>query len=90
MSSADVKVSDSQVVVILKLSQLRLRFVGVNGAKMTIPRTERLRITQQVYSKWSEIYDQREDDEAENAYAEMYVQAMAEAEKKYKDRPENA
>ena len=58
--------------------------------KMTIPRAERLRITQQVYSKWSEIYDQREDAEAENAYAEMYVQAMAEAEKKYKDRPENA
>jgi hypothetical protein len=58
--------------------------------KMTIPRAERLRITQQVYSKWSEIYDQREDAEAEEVYSNMYVQAMAEAEEKYKDRPENA
>jgi hypothetical protein len=57
---------------------------------MTIPRDVKLAILQQVYSKWSEIYDQREDAEAENAYAEMYLQAMAEAEEKYKDRPANS
>ena len=56
---------------------------------MTIPRAERLRITQQVYSEWSEIYDDREDAEAEEAYADMYVKAMAEAEETYKDRPAN-
>jgi hypothetical protein len=57
---------------------------------MTIPRYVKLAITQQVYAEWSAIYDEREDAKAENAYAEMYVQAMAEAEEKYKDRPENA
>ena len=57
---------------------------------MTIPRDVKLSITAQVYSRWSAIYDDRDDTEAENAYAEMYVQAMAEAEEKYKDRPENA
>ena len=57
---------------------------------MTIPRDVKLVITAQVYSKWSEIYDQREDAEAEAAYAEMYLLALAEAEEKYKDRPENA
>lgn len=57
---------------------------------MTIPRDIKLAITQQVYAAWSEIYDQREDAEAEEAYAGMYVQAMAEAEEKYKDRPENS
>ena len=57
---------------------------------MTIPRDVKLAITQQVYVEWSEIYDQREDPEAEEAYAKMYVKAMAEAEEKYKDRPANA
>jgi hypothetical protein len=57
---------------------------------VTIPRDVKLSITAQVYSRWSAIYDDRDDTEAENAYAEMYVQAMAEAEEKYKDRPENA
>jgi hypothetical protein len=57
---------------------------------MTIPRAERLRITQQVHSKWSEIYDNRDDAEAEEAYANMYEKAIAEAEEKYKDRPANS
>ena len=57
---------------------------------MTIPRDVKLAITQQVYAEWSEIYDQREDAEAEEAYDNMYVKAMAEAEEKYKDRPANA
>jgi hypothetical protein len=38
---------------------------------MTIPKAELLRITQQVYSKWSNIYDDRDDAEAEEAYANM-------------------
>jgi hypothetical protein len=58
-------------------------------AEVTIPRHERLRITQQVYSEWSEIYDDRKDAEAEEAYANMFANAMAEAEEKYKDRPAN-
>jgi hypothetical protein len=57
---------------------------------MTIPRAERLRITQQVHSEWSEIYDDRVDAEAEDAYATMLEKAMAEAEEKYKDRPANS
>jgi len=57
---------------------------------MTIPRAERLRITRQVYSKWSEIYDDRDDAEAEEAYAKMYENAIAEAEEKYKDRLGNS
>ena len=57
---------------------------------MTIPRAERLRITQQVYLKWSEIYDDRDDADAEEAYAKMHEKAMDEAEKKYKDRPANS
>jgi hypothetical protein len=57
---------------------------------MTIPRAERLRITQQVHSKWSEIYGERDDAEAEEAYAKMYEKAIAEAEEKFKDRPANS
>jgi hypothetical protein len=57
---------------------------------MTIPRAERLRITQQVHTKWTEIYDNRDDAEAEEAYAKMHEKAIAEAEEKYKDRPANS
>ena len=57
---------------------------------MAIPRDQKLRITQRVHAKWSEIYDDRDDVEANDAYAKMYVEAMAEAEEKYKDRPENS
>jgi hypothetical protein len=57
---------------------------------MAIPRDEKLRITQRVYAEWSEIYNDRDDAEANDAYAKMYVEAMAEAEEKYKDRPANS
>jgi hypothetical protein len=57
---------------------------------MTIPRNEKLRITQHVHAKWSEIYDERDDAEANDAYYKMLEEAMAEAEKFYKDRPANS
>jgi hypothetical protein len=57
---------------------------------MTIPRDEKLRITQNVHAKWSEIYDERDDAEANDAYYKMLEEAMAEAEKLYKDRPANS
>lgn len=57
---------------------------------MTIPRSERLRITQEVYKHWQEIYGDREDAEAESANWDMLNKAMAEAEEKYKDRPANS
>ena len=58
--------------------------------KMTIPRAEKLRITQRVHAKWSETYDDRDDVEANNAYYKMLEEAMAEAEEKYKERPANS
>ena len=58
--------------------------------KMTIQRAERLRITQEVYKQWQEIYGEREDAEAESANWDMLNRAMAEAEEKYKDRPANS
>ena len=57
---------------------------------LTIPRDEKLRITQRVHAKWSEIFDDRDDAEANDAYFKMYEEAMAEAEEKYKDRPANS
>ena len=57
---------------------------------MAIPRDEKLMVTQRVYAKWSQIYDDRDDAEANDAYFKMYEQAMAEAEEKYKDRPANS
>mgnify|MGYP000677852673 CR=1 FL=1 len=57
---------------------------------MTIPRDEKLRITQNVHAKWSEIYDERDDAEANDAYYKMLEEAMAEAETLYKDRPANS
>lgn len=57
---------------------------------MTIPRDEKLRITQNVHAKWSEIYDERDDAEANDAYYKMLEEALAEAEKLYKDRPANS
>ena len=50
---------------------------------MTIPRDESLRITQEVYKKWQEIYGDREDAEAELANWEMLEKALAEAEQFY-------
>jgi len=57
---------------------------------MVIPRDERLRITQRVHTKWSQVYDDRDDAEANDAYFKMYEEAMAEAEVKYKDMPANS
>lgn len=57
---------------------------------MTIPRAEKLRITERVYAQWSEIYDDRDDIEANDAYFKMYEEAMAEAEVKHKDRAANS
>ena len=57
---------------------------------MTIPRAEKLRITQEVYKQWQEIYGDREDAEAESANWDMLNKAMAEAEEKCKDRPANS
>jgi len=53
---------------------------------MPIPRAEKLRITRRVYARWSDIYGERDDVEANNAYYKMLEEAMAEAEEKYKDR----
>ena len=64
--------------------------MGKGGTIMAIPRAEKLRITQRVHAKWSEIYDDRDDAEATDAYFKMYEEAMAEAEEKYKDRPANS
>ena len=54
---------------------------------MVVPRAEKLRITQRVHAKWAEVYEDRDDAEANDAYFKMYEEAMAEAEEKYKDRP---
>ncbi len=56
---------------------------------MTIPRDVKLKIIQDVYKKWQEIYGDRDDAEAEAANYEMIEVAMAEAELKYKDRHSN-
>jgi hypothetical protein len=57
---------------------------------MAIPRDEKLRIIQRVHVKWSEIYDDRDDIEANEAYYKILEEAMAEAEEKYRDRPANS
>ena len=56
---------------------------------MSIPRDVKLKIIQDVYKKWQEIYGDRDDAEAEAANYEMIDIAMAEAEILYKDRPSN-
>jgi hypothetical protein len=48
---------------------------------MSISRAERLRITQEVFRKWQEIYGDRQDAEAEAANWEMLNEAFAQAEK---------
>ena len=48
---------------------------------MAIPRAERLKIIQEVYKKWQDIYGDREDPEAEAANYEMINEAMKQAEK---------
>ena len=58
------------------------------GTMMVIPRDESLRITQRAHAKWAEIYDDRDDAEANDAYFKMHDEAMAE--EQYKDRPANS
>jgi hypothetical protein len=53
---------------------------------MAIPRAEHLRLIQRVHAKWSEIYDDRDDAEANDAYFKMLEEAEAAAEEVYKDR----
>jgi hypothetical protein len=60
------------------------------GGMMVIPRAEHLRLIQRVHAKWSEIYDDRDDAEANAAYYKMLEEAEAEAEELYKDRPANS
>jgi hypothetical protein len=50
---------------------------------MTIPRSERLRIIQEVYKEWQAIYGDREDPEAEAANYQMINEAMMKAEKEW-------
>jgi hypothetical protein len=50
---------------------------------MTIPRAEKLLITQRVYAKWTEIYDDRDDAEANDAYYRMLQEALAKAEEEF-------
>ncbi len=57
---------------------------------MVIPRAEHLRLIQRVHAKWSEIYDDRDDAEANEAYFKMLAEAEAEAKEVYKDRPANS
>ena len=57
---------------------------------MTILRSERFGIAQEVYKQWQEIYGDRTDSEAEAANFEMLNKAWAKAEEKYKDRPVNS
>lgn len=47
---------------------------------MGLPRTERLRIIQEVHREWQKIYGEREDAEAEEANYEMINEAMKKAE----------
>ena len=54
---------------------------------MTIPRDVKLKIIQDVYKKWQEVYGDREDAEAEAANFEMIETALAEAEIQYQERP---
>lgn len=60
------------------------------GGIMVIPRAEHLRLIQRVHAKWSEIYDDRDDAEANEAYFKMLAEAEAAAEELYKDRPANS
>lgn len=64
--------------------------VEKGGVIMVIPRDEKLRIIQRVHAKWAEIYDDRDDFEANAVHFQMVEAAMAEAEEKYKDRPANS
>lgn len=57
---------------------------------MKIPRAEQLRIIQQVHAKWTEVFDDRDDVESNDAYYKMLDEAMAKAEEEYESCPENS
>lgn len=57
---------------------------------MVIPRAEQLRIIQRVQAKWAEIYDDRDDYEANAVHFQMVEEAMAEAKEKFEFRPANS
>ena len=67
-----------------------LQIMERGGKIMGIPRAEQLRIIQGVHAKWSEIFDDRDDVESNDAYYKMLDEAMAEAEQKYERGPENS
>lgn len=50
---------------------------------MGLPRTERLRIVQEVYKEWQKIYGNREDSEAEIANYDMIEEALKKAEEEW-------
>ena len=50
---------------------------------MPLPRSERLRITQEVYKQWQEIYGDRTDAEAESVNFDMLTEALAKAESEW-------
>ena len=56
-------------------------YIVDKGGKMTPTRNERLLIVQRTYEHWSSIYDDRDDVEANDAYMDMYVRAVAISEK---------
>jgi hypothetical protein len=47
---------------------------------MPLPRTERLRVIQEVYVQWQELYGDRDDPEAEAANYAMISEALKNAE----------
>lgn len=47
---------------------------------MPLPRTERLRIIQEVYKEWQKIFGDRDDSEAEIANYDMIIEATKKAE----------
>ena len=52
---------------------------------MPLPRAERLRIIQEVYTEWQKIYGDREDAEAEAANYDMIIEATKKAEAEWDD-----
>lgn len=50
---------------------------------VVIPRAEHLRLIQRVHAKWSEIYDDRDDVEANDVYDKMLKEALAKAEEEF-------
>ena len=57
---------------------------------LVIPRAEHLPLIQRVHAKFSEVYDDRDDAEANETFFKMLAEAEAGAEEVYKDRPANS